>query len=212
MLKLIILLILIAGLLLGYQFINKAPKDVSVLKTVQSAPSIKTYKDPLGFQFEYPAKGFEVVPDGEENYFEITKTDHRKNFTGYVGYPPPAFIKGVSVKKADARLASPSQGGPVTLWVFDNPDKSSIDSWFNKYWYYPFVWGIFAQPGKGHIYPTIEATVSGQPAKSVIVSYQPGKPEFTYVANRDKMFMFKIIRGLDSEVVNQVLSSFKFTK
>ena len=109
----------------------------------------------------------------------------------------------MSVKKADTQ--------PVTLWVFDNPDKLSIDSWFDKYWYYPFVWGIFAQPGKGHIYPNIEATVSGQLAKSVVVSYQPGKPEFIYVENRDKMFMFKIIRGSDPKVVTQILSSFKFT-
>lgn len=203
-----LLLILLLASVLGVVFfrpvekIQKEPQ--SLVQTTKQAPKIKVYEDKeLNFQFEYPIKDFEVVPDDEESYFKTTATDHRKNFTGYVGYPPPTFIKGVAIRKADTQ--------PVVLWVFDNPNKLSIDAWFDKYWYYPFVWGVFAQPGKGHIYPNTEATVSGQPAKSVIVSYQPGKPEFIYVLDDDKMFLFRMIKGSDEKAVNQILSTFKFT-
>lgn len=232
----IILIVLLAGVgvFIGLKIINPgASKLVSQASTVisgnkpkpilqmsQEKPSVKTYQDyKLNFKFEYPVSGFEVISDSEESYFNISKTDHRKNFAGYVGYQPPVFVKGLILKGSGVKIASQYDSIPLVLWIFDNPNKLSIDSWFDKYWYYPFIWGIFAQPGKGHIYPVNEATISGQLAKSVTVSYQPGKPEFIYIANQDKqssssnkMFMFRVIKNVDEKVVTQILSSFKFTK
>lgn len=185
--------------------------SIFVFKPATQVPKIiqqvtaKTYTDEtLSFQFEYPSSGYEVVSETEDSFFKAEKADHRKNFTGYVGYKPPEFVTGIALKKASAT--------PLTLWVFDNPNNISIESWFDKYWYYPFVWGIFNYPDKNPLKPTIEATISGQLAKSIVVSYQPGKPEFIYVAKGDKMFMFKVIEGTDEKVIAQVLSSFKFTQ
>lgn len=214
-LPVLLVLLVIAGGFLGFKYVNlQRSGQVSPLLSLPSpTPAVKIYSDKdLGFQFEYPGQDFEVIPDSEEAYFKVTATDHRKNFSGYVGYKPPEFIKGLMMKKPDTKIGSDYNSVPLVLWVFDNPNKLSIDSWFDKYWYYPFVWGIFAQPGKGHIYPNIEATISGQMAKSVIVSYQPGKPEFTYVSNGDKMFLFRVIKGSDEKAVNQALQTFKFTK
>lgn len=228
---LLVLVITAGGVFAGFKFVNqkatprKPPKPVlqadfaptskpliQLPQIVQATNTPKTYKDDvLNFQMEYPAD-FEVTADSEETYFKISQTDHRKNFVGYVGYQPPVFVKGLMLKNSDMKITSQYDSIPLVLWVFDNPNKLTIDAWFDKYWYYPFVWGIFAQPGKGHIYPNTEATVSGQPAKSVIVSYQPGKPEFMYIGKGDKMFMFRIIKGSDEKVVTQILSSFKFTK
>lgn len=217
MLRLLFILLFLGaiGIFVFNYFKQNNPNPSPILqvpKIIQQATT-KTYTDnALNFQFEYPASGFEVVPDNEESYFKISKTDHRKNFAGYVGYSPPGFVSGVMLKRSVTKIESQYDSIPLILWVFDNPNKLSIDSWFDKYWYYPFIWGIFAQPGKGHIYPGSEATISGQPARSVVVSYQPGKPEFTYVARGDKMFMFKVVKEADEKVISQALSRFKFTK
>lgn len=210
-LPIILILLVLAGVAFGFNYIFKGAKSEPLLQIPKPAPTTKVYKDTeLNFQFEYPS-GFDVLDDNEETYFKATATDHRKNFSGYVGYKPPKLVKGLMVMKKGLKEGPQYDNEGVILWVFDNPNKLSIDSWFDKYWYYPFVWGIFAYPGKGHIQPNVEATISGQPAKSVVVGYQPGKPEFTYVANGDKMFLFRAIKGADEKAVNQVLGSFKFT-
>lgn len=189
--------------LVSYTYLDQnSQKSSPILQIPKITLQTKVYENKdLNFRFEYPVS-FEVIPDGEENYFKETGADHRKNFTGYVGYKPPEFITGIALKKASGTL--------LTLWVFDNPNNISIESWFDKYWYYPFLWGIFNYPDKNPLKPTVEATISGQLAKSVVVSYQPGKPEYTYVENGGKMFMFRVIKGGNEKVISQVLSSFKF--
>ncbi len=217
---LLVLLVLVAASVAGYLLVfknipaSKLPLPAKVAPILQMTPSgPKVYKDErLNFQFEYPSSAFEVVPDSEESYFKIAQTDHRKNFTGYVGYKPPEFVSGIILKGSGSKIESQYTSIPLILWVFENPNKLSIDAWFDRYWYYPFVWGIFAQPGKGHIYPAREATIAGQLAKSVVVSYQPGQPEFIYVPKGDKMFMFRVIKGSAEKAVTQALQSFKFAK
>ena len=193
--------------------VKTGTKPLIEIPQISQEPKTRLYTDSdSGFQFEYPSKGYRVVADNEESYFDISKTDHRKNFTGYVGYAPPMLTKGLVLKKSDAKTDSQYDQVPLTVWVFENPNKLSIDAWFDKYWYYPFVWGIFASPGKGHIQPTEEATISGRLAKYREVSCQPNKPVFYYVAEGDRMFLLRVMKEGDGKVITQILSSFKFTK
>ena len=87
----------------------------------------------------------------------------------------------------------------------------TIEQFFQNYWYYPFVWGVFDDTSKGHIALDQEATISGELAKSKIIAYQPGEPKFIYVSKNNKMYLFRIIDD-KNHTGDQILSSFKFIK
>lgn len=159
-----------------------------------------TNKD-FGIAFSY-AKELNVKADSEEEYNKRGNGDFRKNFTGYVGYEPRIVLGAVAVLDKNGQYDT----NPFSVWIFDNPDNLTIDGWFNKYWYYPFVWGVFDWTSKGHIALDSEATISGQTAKYKVVSYQPGKPKFIYVANNGNMYLLRIIDSAGE----QILSTFKF--
>ncbi len=158
----------------------------------------------LGFSLSYK-KDLTVKEDSEEEYNKRGNGDFRKNFKGYVGYEPPAFLGAAAVLGKDNNF----DNNPFTIWVFDNPNNLTVDGWFDKYWYYPFVWGVFDYTSKGHIALDKEATVSGEMAKSKVVVYQPGQPKFIYVAKEGKMYLFRIIDD-SKNTGDQILSTFKF--
>lgn len=198
-----LILSVVVSIFVGVWFVNTFKSDTKqVLPSPTPASTRLVYQDnELKFQFEYP-KELEVVSETEEEYSKRTKTEYRKNFKYYVAYEPPKFIKGLIVKpKSMALTANQFEQIPLTLWVFENPDKYSSETWYKDFWYYPFVWGIFDEPRKSQIAPK-EGSAS--------VSYQPGKPKFILLpASRgepkeDKMFLFKIMENGD-----KILESFK---
>lgn len=168
-----------------------------------------TNKD-LGINFEY-AKDLIVKTDSEEDFNKRGNGDYRKNFTGYVGYAPVEPLGAVvvleSTNSLDRQIASSAyDSNPFSVWIFDNKNNLTTQQWFDKYWYYPFMWGVFDWSSKGHIALDSEATVSGQNAEYKVVSYQPGKPKFMYVSKDNKMYLFRII----GETGEKILASFKF--
>ncbi len=171
------------------------------VKSLKKEPSIYSSKD-LGFEFSYEGDDLVAKEDTEEAFNKRSNGDFRKNFRGYVTYDPGKFLGGVVIPGKDGSYET----NPFTLWVFDNPQDLSIDSWFDKYWYYPFLWGVFDYVSKGHVALDQEATISGQMAKSKIVSYQPGLPKYVYLSKEKKMYLFRII----GEEGNKILSTFKF--
>ena len=122
-----------------------------------------------------------------------------------MGYAPPEFLGAVAVLDKTGSYDK----NPFSVWVFNNNNYLTIEQWFQKYWYYPFVWGVFDYTSKGHIALDQEATVSGETAKSKIVSYQSGEPKYIYVSKNSKMYLFRIIDDKD-HTGDQILSSFKF--
>lgn len=181
----------------GFWFLKEQDKPQMISPTSLKVNANEVYQDlELKFQFEYP-KDFEVVSETEEEYSKRTKTEYRKNFKYYVAYEPPKFIKGLLVKPKNLELSSNQfEQIPLTLWIFENPDKLDSEAWYEQFWYYPFVWGIFDKPRKSQI---------GPKEGSASVSYQPGKPKFILMPKNDKMFLFKIIENGD-----KILSRFKF--
>src|SRR3989338_1853989 len=155
----------------------------------------------LGFSFKY-AKDLTVKDDSEEEFNKRGNGNFRKNFKGYVIYEPAQVLGAVTVLGKDGSFDS----APLSVWVFDNPQELSSQQWFEKYWFYPFIWGVFAEPDKGHIRPENVSTVSGQTTKYGVVSYQPGSPKFLYLAGDKKIYLLRII-GNEGE---KILQSFKF--
>lgn len=200
-------------LLGGYFYLssNKSPKNIlpeakPATQNITSKTLLQnTYSNQnLGFEFIIP-KNLTAKADMEEEFNKRGNGDYRKNFTGYVGYEPPVFLGAVAVLDETGLYDK----NPFSLWVFDNPDNLSPEKWFNSYWYYPFVWGVFDYTSKGHIALDAEATISGELAKSKIVAYQPGEPKFIYVSKNNKMYLFRIIKD-SKNTGEQILFSFKF--
>lgn len=201
----LLLIILIFAAVLGGYFYFK----FSSTPTIQITPVIKntvsdtkTYlNSEFNFEFKY-SKDLKAIMDSEEEFNKRGNGDYKKNFKGYVMYEPGKFLGGALVLGKDMSYET----NPFTLWVFDNPQDLSIDSWYKNYWYYPFVWGDFTSKGKVELAPKDEATISGQLSKSGVIDYQPGKPKFVYIAKDKKMYLFRII----GESGDKILNTFKF--
>lgn len=165
----------------------------------------------LGFGFDY-SKDVSVKEDSEEEFNQraagsaskSVNGDYRKNFKGYVGYEPGKVLGAIAVLDE----SSSYDKNPFSVWIFDNDRNLTADQWFQNYWYYPFLWGVFDFTSKGHIALDSEATVSGQVANYKIVNYQPGKPKFVYISRDQKMYLFRVI----GEGGDKILSSFDFLK
>ncbi|MBI2022629.1 hypothetical protein HYS97_02185 [Candidatus Daviesbacteria bacterium] len=212
---LIIAVLLIGGLVtVGfYIFKNqqKLPTNQEIQKTSQPSPLVESKKLPefldqnLGFKFAYP-ESFKVVKDSEEEFDKRGMGNYRKNFTNYIGYEPPKFIDALAVFHKSSNIDS----APFTLWVFENPDSLSHDSWYKKYWYYPFVWGDFTNRADAYA-PLKDIKVDEHPGKYGIITYRPNNPRFIHVAFGDKMFLFKTI-NVPEGIEGQILESFDFSK
>lgn len=157
----------------------------------------------LGLQFQYPVVS-SVTEDSEEGFNKRGNGNFRKNFANYVQYEPAKVLGAVVVLDKDQNFDT----NPFSVWVFDNPDNLTSEDWFSKYWYYPFLWGVFDWTSKGHVIPDQEATISGQSIKYKIVTYQPGSPKYLYLSNRRKMYLLRVI----GETGDQILSSFELTQ
>lgn len=204
--QLLLILAIVVILVMGGGYFYLDSKGENPLPGVKITPLKTSPADDysnqgLGFGFTYP-KDFTVKEDSEEEFNQRGNGNFRKNFKGYVGYEPGEFLGAVVVLDQTGSFDT----NPFTLWVFDNPGDLTADGWFDKYWYYPFVWGVFDYSSKGHIALEKEATVSGEAAKYKVISYQPGNPKFVYLSKDKKMYLFRVIGNTG----DQILSTFRF--
>lgn len=205
------LFLLIAGLVIvviisifSFGF-KKPPALQAPIKSLVAVPSSKipVYSNQkLGLEFQYPNKDFKVQEDSEEAFNQRGGGDFRKNFKGYVGYEPGKSLGVVVVLDSNNDFNK----NPLSIWVFENSNNLTIDKWFDQYWYYPFLWGVFDYASKSHIALDKEASISGQLAKYKVVAYQPGSPKFMYVAKGGKIYLFRVI----GETGDKILVTFKF--
>lgn len=193
----VVIVLLIVLSLGGLLFFKNSAPDQKLAELV--SPQVieqNIYKDQvLGFSLQIPA-GYELVSETEDEYHARNKTDYRKNFKYYVTYEPPVVTKIFTLKGHSENLASLWDSAHFSLWVFDNPENITIEAWYNNFWYYPFIWGQFNPPDKAKIAPTKDG---------VTIDYQPGKPKFVYMQNKNKMFLMRIL-GEDGE---KILNSLK---
>lgn len=185
---------------------NPIQSPVSFLNNAPDKTEDTYTSNILGIEFKYPLS-LSVKEDSEEEFNKRGNGDFRKNFSGYVEYQPGKFSAAVVVLNKDNSYDM----SPLTLWIFDNPDNLTIDAWYKKYWYYPFVWGDFTQKGKVELAPKLESTISGQLSKSGVIDYQPGKPKFIFISKDNKIYLFRLIDDNDKNG-EKILSSFKFSE
>ncbi|MBI4038235.1 hypothetical protein HY387_01120 [Candidatus Daviesbacteria bacterium] len=193
---------------LNLDFLKKQPNLTSPATSFTSQKSQLYTNKEVGMTLEIPT-GFTIFEESEADYYQKSKANFRKNFTGYVGFAPPQVIKTFYLKGHTDNLASLYDSSHFSLWVFENADNLTIGEWYKNFWYYPFVWGEFTEPMKGSHGPNLEATIAGQLAKYNIISYQPGKPKFYYLATKNRMFLFRILDSQEKDIGFKVLSSFK---
>lgn len=199
-----VIIIVLAGGVFLYQGTKKnIPLQLPQVTPVKQIEFNEYSNQDLGFYLK-TSKDLTIKTDSEEEFNKRGNGNFRKNFKGYVGYEPGKALGAVVVLDK----SSSYDANPFSIWVFDNPNNLTIDAWFKNYWYYPFVWGVFDYTSKGHITPDTEATISGQPAKSKIVAYQPGKPKFVYVAIKEKMYLIRLFEGEG----DKILSTFKLSE
>ncbi len=199
----IFIVFLLAALVGGWWLIFQSPKSKTT-STQNIPPQTQAQAEvnqnssfnnsSSGISFAYPV-GSSVVQETEEEYFKRANGNIRKNFTGYITYAPPEVINTFFVTN-DNKL----DNSPFIIWEFANSDNLTATEWYKDYWYYPFVWGEYADPGRSKYAPTLEATVAGQLAGYTTIDYRPGDPDFYLIPSRDKMFLV-ITQGTGSEIL-----------
>lgn len=202
----IVLMVIACFLLIAIWFVSRQyGKPITLENTFQPPQQELTYKDSdLKFEFKYSDK-LDTTAETEEEYSKRTGTEYRKNFAGYVAYQPPKFVKSLIIKPKTMKLSANQYDPiPLTIWVFENPNKLTIDDWYKNFWYYPFLWGVFSFADKAKVAPADVATVSGITTKSAVDNSQ-GKPEYILLPKNDKMYLFKVMDG-----GSDILRSFKF--
>lgn len=199
--SLLLLTVLVIGGLIGYLIFSKSIQEDNLetpIKFAERSENLKTYTNKsLGFEFQY-LKDLKVVEDSEENFHKRGNGNFRKNFTYYVTYPPAKVLGIAAVLDSSNNFDK----NPLTLWVFENLENLTVKDWYDKYWYYPFVWGDYTSR-RENVAPTQDATISGKLAKYGVVTYQPEKPKYLYLSDNNKMYLFRI----NGETGDQILST-----
>lgn len=191
-----LILSVLAGLvILGgiVYFFNKPVIQTPISPKLENSFSTYTNQK-LGFEFEYQEVA--VKEDSEEEFNKRGNGDFRKNFTNYIQYEPAKVLGAAVVLGKEESFDT----NPLTVWVFDNENNLTIDEWYKKYWYYPFVWGDFTSR-KENVAPIKEATISGKVGKVGIVDYKEGRPKFIYLAKDQKMYLFRIIGSSGDQIL-----------
>lgn len=203
--QLLLIFIILLFLASGLYFLQRSQKNESSQVTpYKNYDNYKIYSDnTLGFEFKYD-KDLKVKEDSEEEYNKRGNGDFRKNFKGYVGYEPGKFLGAVVVLDKSQNY----DASTLSIWIFNNDNNLTIKQWFQNYWYYPYLWGVFDWSSKEHVTPDKEATISGQVAKYKVVGYQPGKPKYLYISKDQKMYLFRML----GETGDKILATFKFLK
>lgn len=201
LLALIILGLVLIGLIYFKVFSHQAPAEtvkVSPLPT-PSISTTKSYKSPLGFQFDYPAT-MSAREDSEEEFNKRGGTDFRSNFNLTVGYEP------AEVKEAVVTLDKSENfdNSPLVVWVFNNPDQLTVDQWYKNYWYFPFIWGDFSLKDKAQTAPDLDIKIGTESAKLGKVAYSPGEPQFIYLPHQDQMYLIRLI-GPEGDTIFKTL-------
>lgn len=208
----ILLVIIFAAILTSagvyWSSFKKASEVVIQEKMVSPTPPNETnYENAqLGFKLVLPG-GFLVKEESEKDYFKRSNGDVRKNFTYYIQYLPPDFINSFYVLENGEDNLDKAK---LAIVVFKNPDNLDAQKFYNKYWYYPFVWGDFTA-GKNKIAPENIEQIGGKEGKYGIVDYREGKPKFIYLPLESKDLMFQIqLPSQGNEAGQKILESLKF--
>lgn len=187
--------------------IQTVTKKVISTPTASLEPKINRYTNlNLGFQFEYPSK-LTVKLDSEEEFSKRNLGDFRENFNYRAHYYPEKVLGAVSVNFIDS--ANFFDSAPFSVWVFDNPNNLSEASWYEKYWFYPFIWGEYTPKDSQKYGPQAEIKIGDKLGHFTIIDYQPGNPALVLIPLNKKMYLFRTIYYDDKET-DLMMNTFRF--
>ncbi len=209
----IALILLVAFLLIGilvgglifYQSQKKTPLVINqkVLTTPVPTPLVLTYLDStFGFKFSYPALLI-VKSDSESDYNLRNGGDARKDFNSYVQYEPPQIASASAVVAKTQKL----NNAPFLIWIFENPLNLNEMAWFEKYWYYPFLWGQFETAEKAKLAPSKEVSIDQGLVKYGEVAYQAGSPKYYLIPKDQKMILIRVLEGEEGAKILKTFSA-----
>lgn len=206
---LICLLVLSAAGFIYFRFLSSKTPDNDTQTTVASPTANsedQVMRDSLlGLKFEIPIK-YSVKKETEEEYFKRAYGNIRKNFGSYVLYSPAEFAEAFYIISDSENNLDKAT---VTVWVFKNPEGLDAKEFYDKFWYYPFVWGDFTQ-AKSEISPANTELINGREVLSGVVGYRDGKPKYIYLPLMDKELMMQIQFKNEDLIAKEIVQSFRF--
>ncbi len=215
-LPIILILIVVAGLVVGVYFLQNSRTNTTSeasypVQQVFIKPSPSPQEEIVNIEnvdlsLKLPA-GFDFMEESEEEHFVRANGNIRKNFNYYIQYDPAGFSESFYIVPASETNLNNSVLSAV---IYDNPDNLDPMSFYDKYWYYPFVWGDFTSR-RNEIAPENSETIGGKTGGSGVVTYRPGKPKFIYLPIPEKNLMMQIqLPTENNEMGGTILKSFIF--
>ena len=169
----------------------------------------KTYTNKeFNFNLKYPKEIYNLELDTFPEFSKRNNTENiRKDFTEFMYYDPPNEKFGFYLKdKKTATLI-------LELWIFSNPDTLSIDTWYEKYKYYPHYFGDATQETVNQERPKNDILLNGITGKYAIVSLM-GNHKFVYLKRDNLIYLMNLAIDSDgknnTEILDQILSTSKF--
>ena len=98
-----------------------------------------------GFTLKYPPDSYTVESDNEEQYSKQDNTDIKKNFSDLMGYSSPKVLTVYTVRTKFNLPPYHTKRAVVSVWVFANNDNLSLQTWYERYSYYPLAYGKVAK-------------------------------------------------------------------
>lgn len=185
---------------------SEAAVPIQISPLVSPSPKSQSmFDDKLGLNFDIPS-GFSLKKETEEEYFKRANGPIRKNFNYYVLYNPAEFLEAFYIIPDSENNLDKAI---LTVWVFQNPEGLDAGRFYDKYWYYPFVWGEFSA-AKNKIAPEDIELIDSKEGRFGVVDYREGKPEFIYLQLKDKNLMLQIQFPSENLTAKEILKSFRF--
>lgn len=187
--------------------------DKTVYTDATRSANWKTYTNQhLNYDFRYQDNEYDVKEDNEAEYSKKYNINIPNDFIKSFNYSPPKLINGIRVESREVYKGywGKYTTVPFAVWVFENPEKLTINRWFDKFRYYPFRWDSSIPELTEKIRPSNEMTIGGV---SALASIAGEGMQYFYILQDNKIFLLHIWEQPQSKNIgNQILSTFQFTQ
>lgn len=214
-LPILLIVVLLLSLGVGVYFLQNSrtnTKSEASSPTVNKPlPSVSFHNQTINIEdaalsFQLPP-GFNFIKETEDEYFKRANGDIRQNFHYYIEYDPVGFSDSFYIVQ---RGETDLDKAILAAVIYENPGNLDPMQFYEKYWYYPFVWGDFTSR-RNEISPETSEIIGGKTGGSGIVTYREGSPKFIYLPLPEKNLMLQIHLPTENNPTGQdILKSFTF--
>ena len=166
---------------------------------------IKYENDQGGLTFRYPPD-YKVFTNDEVT---VKQTDrnlyYQDEFAAVLGYRPPQVVVEVYVSHNSVQ-PSVHHNPTFHIWVLENSAQLSIDDWYQKYQYYPAVWGQLSDTKMAADIPSSQVEI-GSHVASFSASNDYRREQYGYLLQGSRIFLFQV--DMQENVSSEILSTFQ---